>query len=306
MPSMTTAGTDGPAAGSANTGSANTGSANTGSANTGSANTGGDRDFVQSLERGFAVLLAFDEELANPTLAELAAATNLSRPAVRRLLLTLQRLGYVTGADGRWRLTPRVLSIGQHYSASNAMIELAQPHLLALAELTHESASLAALDGAHVVYVARVPVRRIMSINVSIGTRVPAHATSMGRALLAWAPAPVIERVIAESGLRRLTERTITDPVAFQAALREVRELGYALVAGELEDGLISVSAPVRDQTGSVVAALASSTSSGRTDLDRLRTEVVPLLLRTAGDISADLGHRATRPPSVNGRDGFF
>jgi IclR family pca regulon transcriptional regulator len=261
---------------------------------------------VQSLERGFAVLLAFDEELANPTLAELAAATNLSRPAVRRLLLTLQRLGYVTGADGRWRLTPRVLSIGQHYSASNAMIELAQPHLLALAELTHESASLAALDGAHVVYVARVPVRRIMSINVSIGTRVPAHATSMGRALLAWAPAPVIERVIAESGLRRLTERTITDPVAFQAALREVRELGYALVAGELEDGLISVSAPVRDQTGSVVAALASSTSSGRTDLDRLRTEVVPLLLRTAGDISADLGHRATRPPSVNGRDGFF
>ncbi|MDT7675908.1 MAG: IclR family transcriptional regulator, pca regulon regulatory protein [Pseudonocardiales bacterium] len=286
MPSMTTAGTDGPA--------------------TGSANTGGDRDFVQSLERGFAVLLAFDEELANPTLAELAAATNLSRPAVRRLLLTLQRLGYVTGADGRWRLTPRVLSIGQHYSASNAMIELAQPHLLALAELTHESASLAALDGAHVVYVARVPVRRIMSINVSIGTRVPAHATSMGRALLAWAPAPVIERVIAESGLRRLTERTITDPVAFQAALREVRELGYALVAGELEDGLISVSAPVRDQTGSVVAALASSTSSGRTDLDRLRTEVVPLLLRTAGDISADLGHRATRPPSVNGRDGFF
>ncbi|MDT7629928.1 MAG: IclR family transcriptional regulator, pca regulon regulatory protein [Pseudonocardiales bacterium] len=291
MPSMTTAGTDGPAAGSANTGSAN---------------TGGDRDFVQSLERGFAVLLAFDEELANPTLAELAAATNLSRPAVRRLLLTLQRLGYVTGADGRWRLTPRVLSIGQHYSASNAMIELAQPHLLALAELTHESASLAALDGAHVVYVARVPVRRIMSINVSIGTRVPAHATSMGRALLAWAPPPVIERVIAESGLRRLTERTITDPVAFQAALREVRELGYALVAGELEDGLISVSAPVRDQTGSVVAALASSTSSGRTDLDRLRTEVVPLLLRTAGDISADLGHRATRPPSVNRRDGFF
>ncbi|HEV7792146.1 MAG TPA: IclR family transcriptional regulator C-terminal domain-containing protein [Pseudonocardia sp.] len=261
---------------------------------------------MQSLERGFAVLLAFDEELANPTLAELAAATNLSRPAVRRLLLTLQRLGYVTGADGRWRLTPRVLSIGQHYSASNAMIELAQPHLLALAEQTHESASLAALDGAHVVYVARVPVRRIMSINVSIGTRVPAHATSMGRALLAWAPAPVIERVIAESGLRRLTGRTITDPVAFHAALREVRELGYALVAGELEDGLISVSAPVRDQTGSVVAALASSTSSGRTDLDRLRTEVVPLLLRTAEDISADLGHRAARPPSMNGRDGFF
>jgi IclR family transcriptional regulator, pca regulon regulatory protein len=290
MPSMTTAGTDGSGNSSGNS----------------SVAAGSDRDFVQSLERGFAVLLAFDEELANPTLAELAAATNLSRPAVRRLLLTLQRLGYVTGADGRWRLTPRVLSIGQHYSASNAMIELAQPHLLALAEQTHESASLAALDGSHVVYVARVPVRRIMSINVSIGTRVPAHATSMGRALLAWAPAARVEQVIAESGLHRLTDRTITDPAAFQAALREVRELGYALVAGELEDGLISVSAPVRDRSGAVVAALASSTSSGRADLDQLRAEVVPLLLRTAADISADLGHRAARRPAVNGRDGFF
>jgi IclR family pca regulon transcriptional regulator len=149
-----------------------------------------------------------------------------------------------------------------------------------------------------------VPVRRIMSINVSIGTRVPAHATSMGRALLAWAPTARVDRVIADSGLRRLTERTVTDPSAFRAALREVRELGYALVAGELEDGLISVSAPVRDQSGEVVAALASSTSSGRTGLDELRTGTVPLLLRTAEDISAALGHRGARP--VTGRDGFF
>jgi IclR family pca regulon transcriptional regulator len=250
----------------------------------------GDRDFVRSLERGLAVLLAFDEERTNPTLADLAAATGLSRPAVRRLLLTLQRLGYVDGADGRWRLTPRVLSIGQHYTASHAMIELAQPHLLALAERTGESASLAALDGVDVVYVARVPVRRIMSINVSVGTRVPAHATSMGRVLLAWAPGAVVEAVIAESGLRRLTARTVTDPERFHAALREVRAQGYSLVAGELEDGLVSVSAPVRDHTGAVVAALASSSSTGRTEPHALRTEVAPLLLATAARISADLG----------------
>jgi IclR family pca regulon transcriptional regulator len=269
---------------------------------------GNDRDFVQSLERGFAVLLAFDEERSNPTLAELATATGLSRPAVRRILLTLRRLGYVDGTDGRWRLTPRVLSIGQHYTASHAMIELAQPHLLRLAEQTSESASLAALDGADVVYVARVPVRRIMSINVSVGTRVPAHATSMGRALLAWAPAPTVERVIAESGLRRLTAHTITDPERFRAALREVREQGYALVVGELEEGLISVSAPVRDQSGEVVAALASSTSIGRGDLEQLKAEVVPLLLRTAANLSADLGHRTDRRPSTaaNTRDGFY
>ena len=151
--------------------------------------TESDRDYIQSIERGFAVLLAFDAQRPNPTLAELATEAGLSRPAVRRILLTLQKLGYVAGSGGRWSLTPRVLSIGQHYSESHALIEAAMPRLLEVAEKTQESASLGVLDGADVVYAARVPVRRIMSINVSVGTRVPAYATSMGRALLAWAPA---------------------------------------------------------------------------------------------------------------------
>jgi IclR family transcriptional regulator, pca regulon regulatory protein len=248
-----------------------------------------ERDYIQSLERGFAVLLAFDDRLPSPTLAELASVTGLSRPAVRRILLTLRRLGYVAGDGGRWWLTPRVLSIGQHYSAANAMIELAQPHLLELAERTGESASLAALDDTEVVYIARVPVRRIMSINVSVGTRVPAYATSMGRALLAWAPPERVERVITESGLRARTRHTVTDPDRFRSALGEVRRRGWALVAEELEEGLLSVSAPVRDRTGAVVAALASSTSSGRSTTARLEAEVVPLLLDTAGRIGADL-----------------
>lgn len=260
-----------------------------------------DRDYIQSLERGFTVLVAFDAERANPTLAELAAVTGLSRPAVRRILLTLQRLGYVEGAGGRWALTPRVLSIGQHYTASHALIEIAQPHLLRLAEETRESASLAALDGTEVVYIARVPVRRIMSINVSVGTRVPAHATSMGRVLLAWSRPQQVDQVIAESGLRALTARTVTDPAQFRSALRAVRDQGWSVVAEELEEGLISVSAPVRDHTGAVVAALASSTSSGRSDVTRLADEVVPLLLRTAEQIGADLGHRGATP-----RAGFF
>ncbi|MGW4528939.1 IclR family transcriptional regulator domain-containing protein [Amycolatopsis sp. NPDC004378] len=261
-----------------------------------------DRDFIQSIERGFAVLMAFDAERANPTLAELATATGLSRPAVRRILLTLQRLGYVRGDGPRWSLTPRVLSIGQHYSASHGMIETAQPRLLSLAEETGESASLAALDGAEVVYVARVPVRRIMSINVSIGTRVPAHATSMGRVLLAWAPPALVDEVVA-AGLPRFTARTVTCEADFRKALRTVQDQGWSLVDEELEDGLLSVSAPVRDASGAVVAALASSTSSGRSDVEKLRREVVPLVVRTADRISADLGHRVT-PGS--GREGFF
>ncbi|GEL17518.1 IclR family transcriptional regulator domain-containing protein [Pseudonocardia asaccharolytica] len=269
--------------------------------------TGTDRDRIQSIERGFAVLLAFNDEHPNPTLAELASVTGLSRPAVRRILLTLQGLGYVEGGSGRWRLTPRVLSIGQHYAASNALIEVAQPHLLRLAEQTHESASLAALDDTEVVYIARVPVRRIMSINVAVGTRVPAYATSMGRVMLAWAPPEQVERVINTSDMRACTPKTVIDPTRFRAVLRTVRDQGWALVAEELEEGLISASAPVRDQSGAVIAALASSTSTGRSNADRVEAEVVPLLLRTAEQISADLGHRtAASPPIIQGRDGFF
>jgi len=267
-----------------------------------------DRDYIQSLERGFAVLLAFNADRPSPTLAELASATQLSRPAVRRIMLTLQRLGYVDNAGGCWSLTPRVLSIGQHYSESHALIEVAQPHLLHLAEQTQESASLAARDHTDVVYIARVPVRRIMSINVSVGTRVAIHATSMGRVLMAWAPDRLVAEVIEATGLRAYTPRTITDPALFRVALRTVRAQGWSIVDEELEIGLLSASAPVRDHTGAVVAALASSTSSGRSNVEHLRDEVVPLLVHTAEQISADLGHRAaagTGTAIVQGRDGF-
>lgn len=258
-----------------------------------------ERDFIQSIERGFAVLLAFDEDRISPNLAELAAATGLSRPAVRRILLTLQRLGYVRSAGSRWSLTPRVLSIGQHYSASNAMIEVAHPHLLDLSAKTGESASLGALDGRDAVYVARVPVRRIMTINVSIGTRIPAFATSMGRVLLAWAPDVVVEENIAGE-LPALTRHTVTDPEALRDVLRQVRADGWSIVEEELEIGLLSVSAPVRDRSGDVVAALASSTSVGRSSVEEIRSDVVPLLLDIAARMSADLGYRSpARPESV-------
>lgn len=249
-----------------------------------------DRDHVQSLERGLSLLLAFDAAHPDPTLAELAQITGLSRPAVRRFLITLQRLGYVRLHAGRWSLTPRVLSIGQHYTESHALIEVAQPHLLHLAESTEESASLAVLDGGEVVYVGRVPVRRIMSINISVGTRVPVHATSMGRALLAWAPEPVVADVLDTAPLQRFTERTVVDPAHLRRELAVVRAQGWSLVSEELEPGLMSVSAPVRDRTGAVVAALASSTSTGRSSGERLRAAVVPLVLRTAALVSLDLG----------------
>ncbi|WP_305093769.1 IclR family transcriptional regulator C-terminal domain-containing protein [Prescottella sp. R16] len=251
-----------------------------------------DRDFIQSIERGFAVLLAFDEQHPTPSLAELATKTDLSRPAVRRILLTLQKLGYVAANGSRWSLTPRVLSIGQHYSASHALVEAAMPRLVQLSERTGESASLGVLDGVDVVYAARVPVRRIMSINVSVGTRVPAYATSMGRALLAWAPTETVDRVIAGSRFEKLATSTIASPESLRAELDRVHTQGYALTAAELEEGLISLAAPVRDASGDVVGALACSTSSGRNTPEEFRASAAANVIETAEALSTDLGFR--------------
>lgn len=170
-------------------------------------------------------------------------------------------------------------------------------HSMRLAELTGESASLAVLDDADVVYVGRVPVRRIMSINVQIGTRVPVHATSMGRVLLAWAPPTVVDEIVAGRPLESFTSRTLTDPDAFRADLGRVRAQGWSVVSEELEPGLLSASAPVRDRSGHVVAALASSTSVGRAGADQLESTTVPLLVDIAERISAELavGHPAQR-----------
>jgi IclR family pca regulon transcriptional regulator len=267
-----------------------------------------DRDVIQSIERGFAVLLAFDADLPSATLAQVSSRTGLSRPAVRRILITLNKLGYVTSDGPRWSLAPRVLTIGQHYAAANGIVQISQPHLLRLAERTGESASLAQLDGAEIVYVARVNVRRVLSLTVDIGTRLPAHATSMGRVLAAFAEASVVDRIVAESGLRALTRHTITDPIRFRDALHEVRRRGYAIVDSELEEGFLTAATPVRDVHGVVIAALAYSTSSSRRSVEEVEREVIPVLLEVAADISRDVALLAERSRTIplDARDGFF
>ena len=257
---------------------------------------GSDRDIIQSIERGFAVLTAFDSELPEASLADLAQKTGLSRPAVRRILLTLQRLGYVATRSGRWSLTPRVLTIGQHYAAPHGIVEIAQPHLLRIVELTGESASFAQLDDIDVVYVARVHARRVLSHNVSIGTRLPVHATSMGRVIAAYAPADTVDRIIVESGLPALTPRTVTDPIVFRDILHDVRVQGWALVDGELEEGFLSIAAPVRDGHGDVVGALAWSTSRGRHAPEDVVRDAVVLLLGAGARLNAGLVLVSRRP----------
>ncbi|MCP2328812.1 IclR family pca regulon transcriptional regulator [Hamadaea flava] len=246
-------------------------------------------DFVQSLERGLAVIRAFDRSHPELSLSEVAAATGVTRAAARRFLLTLAELGYVR-SDGRFfSLSPRVLELGYAYLSSLSLPEVAEPHLEQLATEVNESSSVSVLDGYDVVYVARVPTSRIMTVSISVGTRFPAYATSMGRVLLAALPDEELEAYLKDIRLDRLTSRTIGSPAALRTELQRVRAQGWALVDQELEEGLRAVAAPIRDRAGRVVAAVNLSSHAGRTTLEAIRRDLVPPLLATAARISADL-----------------
>jgi IclR family pca regulon transcriptional regulator len=246
-------------------------------------------EFVQSLERGLAVIRAFGTDRARMTLSEVAREAELSRASARRFLHTLVELGYVV-TDGReFALRPQVLELGYAYLSSLSLPEVAQPHLEQLAEDVGESSSVAVLDGTDIVYVARVATRRIMSAAIQVGTRFPAAATSMGRALLAHVPDGERETVLADATLAALTPRTITDKGLLRAELDTVREQGWALVDQELEEGLRSIAAPLCDTAGRVVAAVNVSAPVRRGPVEEMVGEFLPPLLSAARAIEADL-----------------
>jgi IclR family pca regulon transcriptional regulator len=246
-------------------------------------------DFVQSLQRGLAVIRAFDAAHPELTLSEVAAATGVTRAAARRFLLTLAKLGYVR-SDGRFfSLTPRLLELGYAYLSSLSLPEVAEPHLEALVAEVNESSSVSVLDLPDVVYVARVPTTRIMTVSISVGTRFPAHATSMGRVLLAGLPDEALAEYLASVRLERLTPRTVSSVDALRTELARVRAQGWSLVDQELEEGLRAVAAPIRDRAGRSIAAVNVSSHASRTPLEVMRRKLVPPLLATAARIAADL-----------------
>ncbi|OZE96196.1 IclR family transcriptional regulator [Rhodococcoides fascians] len=246
-------------------------------------------DYVQSLARGLAVIRAFDAEHPRRTLTDVAKTTDLTRATARRFLLTLVELGYVRSDGSMFWLTPRVLELGYSYLSSLSLPDVAGPHLEALAEQVRESSSVSILDGDDVVYVARVPVSRIMTVAITIGTRFPAFATSMGRVLLAGLPRDKLDAYLHRVQLRPITGRTITDIPSLRAELDSVRAQGYCLVDQELEEGLRSIAAPVRDHSGVVVAAANVSTQAARHSADAVREHLLPALLRAAAAIETDL-----------------
>jgi IclR family pca regulon transcriptional regulator len=252
---------------------------------------------VRSLERGLAVIRAFDAEHRDLTLSEVARATGLTRAAARRFLLTLVELGYVHVDGGRFSLRPRVLELGFAYLSSLSLPEVAQPHMEELVAQINESSSISVLDDTDIVYVARVPTRRIMSITLAVGTRLPAYATSMGRVLLAALPDAELDERLARIDVRPLTKRTVKGRDALRRELEAVRGQGYAVVDQELEEGLRSGAVPIRDASGAVVAALNVSVHASRTSMQALRTELLRPALRAAAAIEAELresGLRAT------------
>jgi IclR family pca regulon transcriptional regulator len=252
-------------------------------------------DFVRSLARGLAVIRAFDAEHPALTLSDAARRAGVSRAAARRLLLTLVELGYAEADARLFRLRPKVLELGFSYLHGTGLWGAAQPVMVELVERLHESCSAAVLDGADIVYVARVPTRtRIMSITLGLGSRLPAHLTSMGRVLLAALPGAELDvRLTALGAVEARTERTLTDVAALRRAIAKVRTQGFALLDQELEPGVRSVAVPVHGPGGAVIAALNVGTHASRVTMDDLKGRVLPALKETAEAVSRAMGGAA-------------
>jgi IclR family transcriptional regulator, pca regulon regulatory protein len=246
-------------------------------------------EFVQSFERGLSVIRSFSFVGQPQTLSDVARSTGLTRATARRLVLTLEQLGYVRAIQGRYELTPRVLELGYAFLSSLSLPQLAMPYLEKFSSEVNESSSAAVLDGPSIVYVARIAANRVMTVSIGLGSRFPAYQTSLGRVLLAALEPGEVSDVWAASDRSGGTERTIKTLSELRKRLAEVREQGWALVDQELELGVRSLAAPIVNAAGTTVAAVNVSTHASRTPEDELMSRFLPALIETAQGISSAL-----------------
>jgi IclR family pca regulon transcriptional regulator len=247
----------------------------------------GDPNFMTSLARGLTVIQAFSQKKRELTISQLSGKTGLSRAAVRRVLYTLTKLGFAGSDDGRhFYLGPRILALGYSYIASMPLATAAQPVLERVSHELHESCSISTLDRSEIIYVARANVTRIMSIDLGVGSRLPAFCTSMGRILLASLPAEDLESYLGQTELKRFTERTITSAEKLRQVLRLVSRNGYAIVDQELELGLRSMAVPIQNPDGRIVAALNVGAHAQRVSIQEMQTKFLPRLRAAAQELS--------------------
>jgi IclR family pca regulon transcriptional regulator len=250
----------------------------------------GNPDFVLSLARGLEVIEAFQDHPGGATVADIAERTRLSRAAVRRFLITLEFLGYASRNGSSYRLGSRVLRLGFSFLSSHSLAALAQPILEEITARIHESSSLSVLEGDEIVYLARSATRRVMSVGLSVGSRLPAYCTSMGRVLLAALPRAELALYLKRAQLRAHTPKTLTRKTALSAEIRRVRELGYALVDEELELGLRSLAVPVTARNGRVVAAMNTGVHASRVTSKEMVRRFLPVLKESAFSLGRALG----------------
>ncbi|GAA3646494.1 IclR family transcriptional regulator domain-containing protein [Microbacterium marinilacus] len=243
------------------------------------------RDRIQSIERGIEVLLAFGGHDAALSVAAIAGQVGLSRPVVRRILLTFEHLGYAESTGGVWRLTPRILELSAGYFAASSLPEISYRYLSDAVGRTGETCSIGVLDGRHVMHVARVEDRRPLPDAVRIGQRLPAHATALGKVLLADLDDAELDTHLAEEPLEPHTPRTLTDPAALRERIAQVRTRGYDVSLEELHPGMLAVAVPIVVD-GSTVGALSASSTTVRETEESLVGVVLPILTQTAADIA--------------------
>ncbi|TAL95906.1 MAG: IclR family transcriptional regulator [Paraburkholderia sp.] len=248
--------------------------------------------YVQSFARGLAVIRAFNAERPEQTLTDVAAAAGLTRAGARRILLTLQTLGYVETEGRLFRLTPKILDLGFAYLTSMPFWNLAEPVMEELSGKVHESCSAAVLDRTEIVYVLRVPTHKIMTINLSIGSRLPAYCTSMGRVLLSALDDEALDATLGATQLYAHTPRTVTDKDELKKLIAQVRRQGWAIVDQELEGGLISLSAPIRNRQGRVIAAMNISGNAQRNSAKQMVKAFLEPLQHAAQTVSDMVARR--------------
>jgi len=247
--------------------------------------------YVRAAARTLEVIRCFGAETPRLSLSDIARATGLDRATARRLLLTLRDLGYVRQEGRTFSLTPRVLELGYAFLSGLSLVEIARPYLQTVAQKLHETASLTVLEGDDVIYLDLASSSRIAAVQIKVGTRFKAHATSMGRVMLADLPADELEAVLDMVEHDERTERTVRTTDELRSEIHKAGEQGWAIVDQELEIGLTGVAAPIRDRSGRVVAAVNVSAHSSRRALNDLAEVYVPEIQQTAAAIAAELFH---------------